>query len=79
MRPNSAGHFSASSRASATCPTSPPTPRSLPPSPPAKGESLESMMRDFETKIVPGAGHLLFDESREAVDAAADFVSRPFH
>ena len=31
--------------------------RSLPPTPPARGESLEAMMRDFETKIVPGITH----------------------
>jgi pimeloyl-ACP methyl ester carboxylesterase len=28
-----------------------------------------------ETKILPGVGHLLFDESREAVDAVGGFVS----
>ena len=28
-----------------------------------------------ELRILPGVGHLLFDESREAVDAAGDFVS----
>jgi pimeloyl-ACP methyl ester carboxylesterase len=28
-----------------------------------------------ETKILPGVGHLLFDESREAVAAVGDFVS----
>ena len=28
-----------------------------------------------ETKVLPGLGHLLFDESREAVDAVGDFVS----
>ena len=28
-----------------------------------------------ETRILPGLGHLLFDESREAVDAVGDFVS----
>jgi pimeloyl-ACP methyl ester carboxylesterase len=27
-----------------------------------------------EVKIVPGAGHLIFDDSREAVDAVAEFV-----
>jgi pimeloyl-ACP methyl ester carboxylesterase len=28
-----------------------------------------------ETKVLPGVGHLLFDESREAVDAVGDFVA----
>jgi pimeloyl-ACP methyl ester carboxylesterase len=28
-----------------------------------------------EAKILPGVGHLLFDESRAAVDAVASFVS----
>lgn len=27
-----------------------------------------------ETRALPGVGHLMFDESREAVDAVADFV-----
>lgn len=27
-----------------------------------------------ETRTLPGVGHLMFDESREAVDAVADFV-----
>jgi 3-oxoadipate enol-lactonase len=27
-----------------------------------------------EVKILPGVGHLLFDESREAVDAMAEFI-----
>jgi pimeloyl-ACP methyl ester carboxylesterase len=28
-----------------------------------------------ETKILPGVGHLVFDESREAVDAVGAFVN----
>jgi len=30
---------------------------SLPPSPPASGEKLEAILRDFETKIIPGITH----------------------
>jgi pimeloyl-ACP methyl ester carboxylesterase len=29
---------------------------------------------DAEVRVLPGVGHLIFDESREALDAAADFV-----
>jgi aromatic-L-amino-acid decarboxylase len=31
--------------------------RSLPPSPPAHGEALEAIIRDFETRILPGITH----------------------
>ena len=29
---------------------------------------------DAEVKVLPGVGHLLFDETREVVDAVGDFV-----
>jgi len=32
------------------------------------------LLPNAEEKILPGVGHLLFDESREAVDAIGDFV-----
>ena len=33
------------------------------------------MIPGAEIKRLPGVGHLLFDESRDAVDAVASFVS----
>jgi hypothetical protein len=32
-------------------------------------------MPNAEVKTLPGVGHLLFDESREAVDLLGDFVA----
>ena len=32
------------------------------------------LLPNAETRVLPGVGHLLFDESREAVDAIGDFV-----
>jgi hypothetical protein len=32
------------------------------------------LIPDAEVRTIPGVGHLLFNESREAVDAVAEFV-----
>ena len=33
------------------------------------------LLPNAESKVLPGVGHLLFDESRDAVDAVGDFVA----
>lgn len=43
--------------------------------PAEQSEIWASMIPGAEIKRLPGVGHLLFDESRDAVDAVASFVS----
>jgi pimeloyl-ACP methyl ester carboxylesterase len=40
-----------------------------------QAEIWAAALPNAELRILPGVGHLLFDESREAVDAIGDFVS----
>jgi pimeloyl-ACP methyl ester carboxylesterase len=35
----------------------------------------EELLPDAKLTVIPGVGHLVFDESREAVDAVAEFVA----
>jgi pimeloyl-ACP methyl ester carboxylesterase len=42
--------------------------------PAEQASTWAELIPDAEVKTVPGVGHLLFDESREAVDAVAEFV-----
>jgi pimeloyl-ACP methyl ester carboxylesterase len=44
--------------------------------PAAQADSWAELIAGAGVKIVPGVGHLLFDESREAVDAVAEFVDQ---
>jgi pimeloyl-ACP methyl ester carboxylesterase len=37
-------------------------------------EAWASQIPGAERRTISGAGHLMFDESREAVDAVGDFV-----
>ncbi len=43
--------------------------------PPAQAEIWAELLPNAEATTIPGAGHLLFDESRDAVDAVARFVA----
>jgi pimeloyl-ACP methyl ester carboxylesterase len=40
-----------------------------------QAEIWAAALPSAETRVLPGLGHLLFDESREGVDALGDFVS----
>jgi len=44
--------------------------------PAAQAEVWAEYIPNAEVKVIPGAGHLLFDESRDALDAVADFVEQ---
>jgi pimeloyl-ACP methyl ester carboxylesterase len=45
--------------------------------PAGQAQTWAGLIPGSTTRLIPGAGHLLFDESAEALEVAADFVRRP--